>query len=466
VKFQPREYQKRIIDAQDRFIGNKNVSRGTILAATGAGKTECFNDLIRKVFLIGDIIKRKQRILICHPRIALSQNQQKRMVKRLADMHVEFTSFHSGNQKYHTLPDRKNVSTTNRDELVRILAESAGHHITFSSYKSLNKIADLSFDLIICDEAHNLVQSDLRDSLSLFTSKTLFYTGTPVKVAAQEESMDNVDLFGEILAEVPPSELIPFGYVVPPRLRTVDVKNKTVGNTPDYATCIAETFKDQQSFAHKKFVHKMLVAMPSTLSFNDIMDELPAIRTIIGNQKVDVYYITSDTQVKNGRVLDDREAALDDFDSNPNPSIIIHCDTLAEGIDVDGIGGVLIMRGLGMTKAIQTIGRAARPSILDIKKNGEIKNENSRVKKECIVTLARIDGDWCGDTTIADWANLFRVAGYGDIWDFCDPRVSKRGGGGELQEADDALYDEIKEIKFLDGVDRLWDDLREAAKNA
>jgi superfamily II DNA or RNA helicase len=457
VKFQPREYQKRIIDAQDRFIGDKNVSRGTILAATGAGKTECFNDLIRKVFLIGDSIKRKQRILICHPRIALSQNQQKRMVKRLADMHVEFTSFHSGNQKYHTLPDRKNVSTTNRDELVRIMTESAGHHITFSSYKSLNKIADLSFDLIICDEAHNLVQSDLRDSLSLFTSKTLFYTGTPVKVAAQEESMDNIDLFGKILAEVPPKELIPYGYIVPPRLRTINIKNKFIGNTPDYSTCIAETFKDQLSFAHKKFVHKMLVAMPTTLVFNDIMAELPSIRRIVGDHSLDVYYVTADTAVKNGRVLADREAALEDFDANPNPSIIIHCDTLAEGIDVDGIGGVLIMRGLGMTKAIQTIGRAARPSVLDIKKNGEIRKK--RVKTECIVTLARIDGDWCGDTTIVDWAELFRVAGYGDIWDFYKPEPSERGAGGELQEAEDAMYDEIEKIRFADGVDRLWNDL-------
>jgi len=457
VKFQPREYQKRIIDAQDKFISDVAVTRGTILAATGAGKTECFNDLIRKVFMAGDLAGKRRRILICHPRIALSQNQQKRMVNRLADIRVEFTSFHSGTQKYHTLSDRKNVSTTNRDDLIRIMDESPNHHITFSSYKSLNKIADLSFDLIICDEAHNLVQTDLRDSLSLFTSKTLFYTGTPVKVAAQEESMDNVDLFGEILAEVPPSELIPFGYIVPPRLRTVNIKNKRVGNTPDYATCIAETFKDQMALLHKKFVHKMLVAMPTTLVFNDIMDELPNIRHLVGNHNLDVYYVTADTAVKNGRVFSDRETALEDFDTNPNPSIIIHCDTLAEGIDVDGIAGVLIMRGLGMSKAIQTVGRAARPSIRDIKKNGEIRK--NRIKTECIITLARIDGDWCGDATISDWAELFRVAKYGDIWDFYQPEVNKCGPGGELQEAADPLYDEIEKIRFADGVDRLWNEL-------
>ena len=455
MKLRPREYQKRIISAQDAFIADTSVSRATVLAATGAGKTECFNDLIRKLFDSDT----KKRILICHPRIALSQNQQKRMVNRLSDLSVEFTSFHSGTQKYHTLPDRKNVSTTSRDELINIMAEAGSHHITFSSYKSLNKIADLDYDLIICDEAHNLVQSDLRECLSMFKSKTLFYTGTPVKVAAQEESMDNVELFGEVIAEVPPSELIPLGYVVPPRLRTINIKNKSTGNTPDYSTCIAESFKDQLSFSHSKFIHKMLVAMPTTLVFNDIMADLPSIRRIVGNHNVDVYYVTADTAVKNGRILPDRETALEDFDANTNPSIIIHCDTLAEGIDVDGIGGVLIMRGLGMTKAIQTIGRAARPSMVDIKKNGEIRK--NRIKKECIVTIARIDGDWCGDTTIADWADMFRVAGYGDIWDFYQPNAIERGAGGEVQEADDPMYDEIEKIKFTDGVNRLWNELFE-----
>lgn len=460
MTFKPREYQKRIISAQDAFIADDSITRATILAATGAGKTECFNDLIRKLFTRGG----KKRVLICHPRIALSQNQQKRMVKRLEDLHVEFTSFHSGTQKYHTLSDRKNVSTTDRDTLINIMSESAGHHITFSSYKSLNKIADLDYDLIICDEAHNLVQSDLRDCLSMFNSKTLFYTGTPVKVAAQEESMDNIEVFGEIIAEVPPSELIPYGYIVPPRLRTANVKNKHKGDTPDYATCIAETFKDQLSFAHAKFVHKMLVAMPTTLVFNDIMADLPNIRRIINNHNVDVYYVTADTAVKNGRVLADRETALEDFDSNTNPSIIIHCDTLAEGIDVDGIGGVLIMRGLSMTKGIQTIGRAARPAITDIKKNGEIRK--NRIKKECIVTLARIDGDWCGDTTISHWTEMFRVAGYGDIWDFYQPLAVERGPGAELQEANDPMYDEIEKIKFDDGVDRLWNELFGVSKDA
>lgn len=453
INFRP--YQLRIIQAQDEFMNDPDRLRGTILAATGAGKTECFNDLIFKIF--SAITNGAKRILIAHPRIALSQNQQKRLAKKFKGMGVEFTSFHSGHQKYHTLPGKKNISVINRDSLQEVLDNASSCHITFSSYKSLHKIADMDFDLIICDEAHYLVQSDLKENLHLFKSKVLFYTGTPVEVAAQEESMDNVDLFGDIIANVPPKELIPFGYIVPPRLRTVNVKTKKQGNTPDYAKTIAEAFKDQLSFAHKRFVHKMLVAMPRTTEFDDIMQELASIREINNRFDIDVYYITADRAVKNGTVLTDRETALEDFDNNTNPCIIIHCDTLAEGIDVDGIGGVLIMRGLGMSKAIQTIGRGCRAAKQDIKKNGEIKKH--KVKTECIVTLARVDGDWLGETTIAEWAEMFRSAGYGEIWDFYTPMQANRGQDSEHPEYEDPLYDEIEEIKFNDGVDKLWNEL-------
>jgi superfamily II DNA or RNA helicase len=451
AKFKPRPYQVRIIDAQDTFYNDPEVTRATILAATGAGKTECFNDLIIKVF--NSISSGAKNILIAHPRIALSQNQQKRMVKRLTGLNVEFTSFHSGGAKYHTLADRKNLSTTSRTKLEEIIDESSGPHITFSSYKSLHKIADMDFDLIVCDEAHYLVQSDLRENLHLFKSKTLFYTGTPISVAAQEESMDNVGLFGEVIADVPPSELIPHGYIVPPRLRTCNIQNKTQGNTPDYARAIAETFKDQLSFAHKKFVHKMLVAMPNTTQFDDIMKDLVNIRAIIDptfKTKIDVYYVTAGQAVKNGTVMADRETTLDDFDKNKNYSIIIHCDTLAEGIDVDGIGGVLIMRGLGMVKAIQTMGRGCRAASQDIKKNGEIKK--NRIKTECIVTLARIDGEFYGDSKLAMWVDLFKDAGYGDIWDFYTPDVSDRGPGSDEEDI-------INQVKFDDDADKLWNEI-------
>lgn len=451
IRFRP--YQQRMIRAQNQFMADPERTRATVLAATGAGKTEVFLDLLSSLFSSHSRV----RVLIAHPRIALSQDQQKRFAERLGHFFPEFTSFHSGHQKYHTLPDRKNLSTTRVEELEEIRSLTPGHHITFSSYASLHKVAGLDYDVIICDEAHYLTQADLRQNLHLFRAKTLFYTGTPVEVAAAEESMNNTALFGDIIAQVPPSELIPYGYVVPPRLRTINIKNMKRNDTYDYPRIIARAYQDQRLHAHRRFNHKMLVSMPRTGDFDSIMQELALMRTESGCADLDVYYVTADRAVKNGAPLRDRETALADFGVNERPCVIIHCDTLAEGIDVDGLGGVLVMRGLGMVKAIQTMGRGCRPARADVKKNGEIRKH--RIKTECIVTLARVDGEWTSDARIREWAEIFRVAGYGNLWDFYDRPPAERKGDVEIGDPDDRVFDIIEDIRISDGADALWSEL-------
>lgn len=467
VKFRP--YQQRMIQAQDDFMACPDTLRATILCATGGGKTEVFQDLIMKIFhAIGNGAK---NILVAHPRIALSQNQQKRFAKTFAGMGVQFANFHSGQAKKHTLDNKKNISTTKRSELEEDIKNSSGFHITFASYASLYKIADMDFDLIICDEAQYLVQKEIRDNLYKFKSKTLFYTATPVVVAAREESMDNPELFGDVICVVEPKELIPHGFIVKPRVRTIDVLSSESGNTDDYASTIAEAFKDQLQFAHKKFVHKMLVAMPNVRHFQDIANQLFEIRNIIGNDDVDLYYVTADIAVKNAGRPMEREELIEDFAKNPNPCIILHCDTLAEGIDVDGIGGVLIMRGLGMVKTIQTIGRGCRPAYEDIIQSGTRKGtiRKNRIKTECIVTVARFNGEWAGDQDVAWWAELFETAGYdkGEMLAELKEQNRNSGAPGEIGEYDDPVVREVELVRITEGQQEfersLFDGLFEVA---
>lgn len=451
-----RNYQQRMIAAQDKFMTDPECMRATILAATGSGKTVTFTNLIIKT--IAAVQSGAKRILVVHPRLALSANQQKRLKKDLAGLDVEFTAFSSG-EVYNTLSDRTNRSTTNRDRLIEIMTEAGNRpHITFSSYKSLHKIADMGFDLIICDEAHYLVQRDLRENLHKFNSKTIFYTGTPIKVAAQDESMDNIDLFGDVICEVPFSELVPQNYVVAPLVRFLNVKNKSKGNAFDYPTIIAEAYKDQLTKVNSKFNHKMLVAMPSTEYFDDIVDNLASIRKIVNDFNLDVYYVTADRASKNNNPKfgpNAREELLEDFEANPNRSIIIHCDTLAEGIDIDGIGGVLLMRDLSISKMIQTIGRACRAAKADIRKNGEIRK--NRIKTNAIVTLVRVDNEYLGCTKLEKFVELFRTAGYGEFWDCIDPEFMKQGKSRDKGEANEpTVVDQIEAIKVSERIDELF----------
>lgn len=456
-----RGYQLRMILAQDAFMADPEATRATILAATGSGKTVVFTDLIIKI--LAARMAGARRVLVVHPRLALSANQQKRLKKVLTGLNVEFTAFSSG-EVYNTLANQINRSTTHREQLEEIMSAAGNRaHITFSSYKSLHKIADMDFDLIICDEAHYLVQADLRENLHKFKCKTIFYTGTPIKVAAQEESMDNIELFGKVIAEVPFSELIPQNYIVPPLVRWLNAKTKRKGNAVDYPTTIAHAYKDQLTKVNPKFNHKMLVAMPSTEYFDDIIDDLDKIRKIVGDFDLDLYYVTADRVSKNGNPKfgpGAREEMLEDFESNKNRCIIIHCDTLAEGIDIDGIGGVLLMRDLGISKMIQTIGRACRAAKADIRKNGEIRK--NRIKTHAIITLVRMDNEFLGCSKLDKFVELFRIAGYGDFWDRIDPEVmkqSRRREPGDLEG--NTVFDEIQSIKVTERANVLWDELFE-----
>lgn len=458
-----RGYQVRMIEAQDAFMADPKSTRATILGATGSGKTVGYTDLIIKVLTA--INSGARRILVVHPRLALSSNQQKRLKKQLTltGVNAEFTAFSSG-EVYNTLANQINRSTTNRDKLEEIMTKAGNRaHITFSSYKSLHKIADMDFNLIICDEAHYLVQRDLRNNLHKFKSKTIFYTGTPIEVAAQEESMDNIDLFGPIICEVPFSELIPQNYVVPPLVRFLNVKTKRKGNAIDYPTTIAHAYKDQLTKINPKFNHKMLVTMPNTGFFEDIIKNLDKIRKITGDYNLDVYYVTADRVSKNGNPRfgpSSREEMLEDFESNKNRCIIIHCDTLAEGIDIDGIGGVLMMRDLSIAKMIQTIGRACRPAKADIRMDGEIRKK--RIKTNAIVTLVRMDNEYLGCSKLEKFVELFRTADYGEFWDRIDPEFLEQGKKREKGEPDDiVVWDEILDIRATERSDVLWDEIFE-----
>ena len=75
--------------------------------------------------------------------------------------------------------------------------------------------------------------------------------------------------------------------------------------------------------------------------------------------KHDVFTITSrnGAQINGDEVK--RKQFMQDLKSCEN-ALIFHFDILSEGIDVDGITGVAIMRNMGLSKLLQTIGRAIR----------------------------------------------------------------------------------------------------------
>lgn len=435
-----RDYQVQINKAQDAFLLSSE-QKAQIIAPTGAGKTICFTDLIQKAINTGST-----NILVVHPRLALSMDQQERLAEDLST--VKFTSFHSGGVVNTDNDCSVNTSTTSVADLKATIDHakvSKVPHITFSSYHSLNKIADYDFDLIICDEAHYLMQSKLQNCVWMFKSKTIFYTATPVESDTGMTMTDGTD-FGSTICNILPKDLIADGFLVAPKVQLMEVQAD--GNDENEAVVIAEAFKNQVETLDFTLPHKMLVAMPSTTTFKEIRLRLNEIREIAGD--VDVYTITASEAWKNSSPSHGRKAVIDMVKESTKPCILIHCDTVAEGMDVPGLTGVFFYRGLSKSKFGQTMGRAARPHFEDLIDGGlAVKPFADRIKKNYAITIPTVNSE---PATNTDWKTIIEAfTSYGDF-DTMIVREATKGGEQELSPVEELAFVKILDIKFKEEV--------------
>lgn len=428
-----RDYQQTQIAKIVTHLSNKkSAQRAQVYSPTGSGKTVVFMEIVRR-FKSVTKIRGPLNIAIVHPRIALSQDQLKRFKSEFGSK-FKATSFHSG-QHYRADGD-KEISTCLVDELEAVIDRHTGDHVTFSSYKSFPKIVHKEFDLLICDEAHNMVPGDNDDNTlfpkaavlqSIKAKRVLFFTATPINDEAEEcEGMNNDDMFGKIICETPAKPLIIKGYITGPVIQTLQVKTDKKGKDGVNTTqIIGDAYLKQREYFKKHSrlnTIQMLVCSRGYSDHEKIESELQTLWKIIG-EPVDVFVVEASESRLNGRRLNSRIEALEMIAQNGKDgksTIVIHYDTLAEGIDIASLTGVVILRKMKKSKILQTIGRAGRPHWLDLDANGEIKDMNNRVKPFCILTLPVVDGVHLGGQTARDYARAFVLGGYADLVDMID----------------------------------------------
>lgn len=413
-----RDYQIRINNDVNKFLADPFLVRGQIYSPTGSGKTECFSHTIHDLPSLLSTCNLPLKIAIIHPRIALSQEQLGRF-KQSFGTRFSYTSFHSGaHVKGEEVIQEKN--TTSPDDLERIMENSDGTHITFSSYDSFHKIAHIEFDLIVCDEAHNLTQDQYYGPLSrMKAKKVLFYTATPIikGLAEDSSSMDNLNLFGDVICKVEPTELIRKGYIVPPLMHMLRVATDKKGTGVDTTEIVAQSFKfqhEQMSKYGMPFV-QMLVASRGLEDHKKLESELTKLWELIGFI-VPVYVIEASAHRKNNRKhLNSRYEMVQEIKNLGQNAIIMHYDTLSEGIDISSLTGACILRTMQKSKLLQTIGRCGRPYSLDLGPDGEVINMDKRLKPICVVTLPIVDGQHIGGMQAKSICDAFIAGGYGDL---------------------------------------------------
>ena len=320
-------------------------NKGQVIVPTGGGKTLCMIEDTKIHFKLFE----NQVHVIVAPRILLAEQLCSEFLEHV-DAHVMHV--HSG--------ETEHFSTTKADT-VRLWSENVGgNQLIFTTYNSLRRIEEsgIKVDSIYFDEAHNSVKRNFFPSTEFFShnaDRCYFFTATPKhSVTIFKPGMNDTDVYGQVICNIPAPKLVEQGYILPPKV----VINELPQGVFQRSDCdnLISTIDDNS-------LSKILIAARSTkqiinlLSESNFYDEL-------AQRGYSCMYITS----KTGAIIDgekvDREMffnTLNAWGKDPEKKfVVLHHSILSEGINVSGLEAVLFMRNMDFVGISQSIGRVIR----------------------------------------------------------------------------------------------------------
>ena len=423
-------------DHQIRAINATNTKLiGQICIPTGTGKTR-----IQVHLHVLDMLEKTEKketgvYVIAAHRLALCRQLLKELVDLVAMCRLPFDVVFVGSSRVdeddiyekHMKEDVSKESTyittgTRQADIKRAVdtAEAEGRHtIIVSTYHSLDHLRLLkNINLITYDEAHTIASSRHSDDdfeahvteiqgLGII-KRQYFFTATR-KVSGEDYGMNNTAVYGDVLYEEPPINMIKAGEIVPPRVHRITT---AVAGQYQNITMVIKTIMEAFS-KHRQVLRsasplagklgaKLLVSADGTPEVEDIVNSVE-FKVWCFRNKIQLFVFSSRlgffmfkegvfTKVPRNAVLDAMQAMDDAQDA-----ILIHIDILTEGIDLPAITGVLPFRELNLIKLLQTIGRAARLLREDRKRlySGEIKpmQWSKMVKPYCWVIFPKLNED-------------------------------------------------------------------------
>ena len=345
---QLRPHQLSAYEAMERH------AKGQIIVPTGGGKT---------LIAIKDAVRRldggAETIVVVAPRILLAEQLSSEFLEVIGETEHKYISVlhvHSG--------ETRHCSTTKADYIEHWVNQWTGSKIIFTTYHSLHRIveAGVEVDTIYFDEAHNSVQRNFIEFVehySLNAERSYFFTATPKhSLTPMKTGMNDGDIFGNVICNVPAPKLVKEGYILPPKVRVykTDILQKDEITFDVECNQIMDNIDDHNT-------KKILVCAKSTkqikglVSYDKFLDEL-------SSRGYDCMYITA----KTGAIINGKKVSRDKFfetlsawgRDDDKKFIVLHHSILAEGINVKGLEAVLFLRSMDYIGISQTIGRVIR----------------------------------------------------------------------------------------------------------
>jgi superfamily II DNA or RNA helicase len=337
-----RPHQIECCDAQ------KEHKKGIICATTGAGKT---------LVGIADTMKQfqnnqPQTVVIVSPRILLTEQLDSEYLEHIDN--VQVLHVHSGKVK--------NKSTTNSDKIFAWNYHNKTHKLIFTTYHSLHKVMEsgIKVHTIHFDEAHNSVQKNFYPAVEYFSEQSercYFYTATPkYSSTPKKPGMNNVQVYGNIIANVPAPRMVREGYIIPPKIIAKQVSLDSTNVFERDCNHLLESIDEAA-------VSKVLVCAKATKQITALMSQTPFCIQL-EQRGYSWMVITS----KTGAIIDGKKVNRAEFfdtlhewsKDDSKKFVLLHHSILSEGINVSGLEAVIFMRSMDAIGICQTIGRVVR----------------------------------------------------------------------------------------------------------
>ena len=345
---QLRPHQLSAYEAMERH------SKGQIIVPTGGGKT-----LIAIKDAIRQLEDGEKTIVVVAPRILLAEQLSSEFLEEIENQFcdkINVMHVHSG--------ETKHFSSTKADIIEEWDNNTLGIKVIFTTYHSLHRIveADVEVDTIYFDEAHNSVQKNFIEFVehySLNAERCYFFTATPKhSLTPMKVGMNEGDIFGQVICNVPAPKLVKEGYILPPKVKVYksDILQKDELTSDVDCKQIIDNIDDHKT-------KKVLVCAKATKQISRLIGQSKFVDELAW-RGYDYMWITS----KHGAFINDEKVTRDEFfnvlsawGQDPDKKfVVLHHSILAEGINVKGLEAVLFLRSMDYIGISQTIGRVIR----------------------------------------------------------------------------------------------------------
>ena len=343
-------------DAIDAMLAN---DKGQVIVPTGGGKTMCMIEDAKRVFRTKEIAT----IVVVAPRILLAGQLCSEFMEQNLD-----GNYNVGIQVLHVHSGETDYNSTTKVDAIRlhnnVCYESNSHQIIFTTYHSLQRVmeSDIVVDVVYFDEAHNSVQKNFIgavEHLSLHSERAYFFTATPKhSLTPLKVGMNEPDIFGNVICQVPAPKLVQGGYILPPKVKVykTDILQKDEITFDVECNQIIDNIDDHNT-------KKILVCAKSTKQITGLIT-YPKFIAELTSRGYDYMYITART----GAVINGKKVSRDKFfevlsawgKDEEKKFVVLHHSILSEGINVKGLEAVLFLRSMDYIGISQTIGRVIR----------------------------------------------------------------------------------------------------------